>query len=426
MLLVDLYRSMRDQVAWRYFPARFLFSRDCRSLLSVRGWETLRFVEDAEELRRVAKGSDDLFLGGKGNEFLKVLFGTESVFLLDGEQHRAARHTLAPALSKRKVLDHQEIIDSILEEELNLLAGRHWRLVGRWSRGVAMRIMCRVLLGIDDQKLVARIFDQFEKLTGYQANIVSYNKAFWRASALLSVGTYVERMVRNLDGFLVPVLRRQQTNSGTPFLQCLLQAEQNGQFGQSFVRDNVVSFLAAGYDTTGSALSWLLYWCGRESDLVENCRSRLQAGDAEAVERFRKEVLRYCPPIDVLPRSVPGERYSEAETQLPSLPKGGMACPFVHRAHHRWDNYTLPHIFSPGRFAGQKLTNQQYMPFGAGNRMCPGFHYGSFILDRMLYGLCKGNQTIVLSSRRFRPVRRNVSIWPGFFLRMKLTRGESN
>lgn len=423
---------LRDQAAWLFLPGAFIAPTGGPRTFRVAGWETLYFVDRPEEVRAVNRATGDTFLGGPGNQFLGPLLGQQSVFLLDHERHRLARRIMGVPLSKRAVDAHTQTIDAIVRERIEAAEARGRLDVGAWSRFLSLRVVARLALGIEDTRRVQRLFDRLEATTGLTANVVSYKKRFWTPRGPLSVGAYVAHLVRRIDRILYHRIAERRAEGpsrpDTALDALILQQDEHG-YDDAFIRDNLTALLAAGYDTTGSALTWMHHWLHHEQGQWPSLRAAQGRGETATLEAFRAEVLRYCPPIEILPRKVDPGRRAAAEAAVPALADmpgieagdGPMVCPVVHRVHHDSNAYAAPEAFDPGRFAESPRTDPDtFMPFGAGPRMCLGLNVGKLIMDRTLQGLLARGVRFDMSTTRFRPVRRNVSIWPAFRPRGRL------
>lgn len=415
-----MIRAARDHLAWMFAPSRFLFGENRPDHFRVRGFETIAFIDDPEELAAVNKATGDLFLGGAGNEFLVALLGRKSAFTLDGEEHRLARKVMGHWLTARRMAEQQPEIDAIIARNIDEWRTGGPRDIGDWSRFLTMQILCKIVLGIDDPDRVRKIFRRFEATTGYLANIVSYTRPFWTSKRHPSVGHVVEFLVRRVDNQLYAVIdevRAQASETPETPLEGLIAAQKEHGYDDVFIRDNIAALLAAGYDTTGSALSWTLYWLGQVGD----------TGHSAAA--YRSEVLRYCPPVEILPRRIAPERMHEACAAAPSVKaaiptagdQGPMVSPCVHRVHHDPSLYPDPERFDPNRFEERRgRSPNEYLPFGAGGRMCLGINLGKLIVDRTIEGLRSRDFSVAMKRARFAPIRRNVSIWPAIYLRGRL------
>ena len=443
-MLTGKHTNLTNHISWVFFPARFLFGRSREKVLRLRGWETLYFVDQPDEVKAVNAATGNVFLGGAGNEFLMALLGPQSVFCIDHQQHRLSRRIMGPVLTKKAVDHWTPAVDSIIAEELGALHDQHRIVVGKWSRRLCMRVVCRVALGLESASSIHQILRRFEDATGYLANIVSYAKPLWKANGLFSPGTVTEWFVKRIDAEIYPLISREQqlfkkhgshdehaTNQQTGLryqktvLRQLVEEQAKHGYDDAFIRDNLVAVLAAGYDTSGSALSWMFYWLCRESDHFDLLLNELRLGNHKPLEAFRDEVLRYCPPIEILPRRIDKGKHHQAQSLLNGLQDVAaagmpepMVCPFIHRIHHNSVTYSEPQRFNPTRFSGsRKYSNHEFLPFGAGHRMCIGMNLGKSILDRTLISLLQQQLRPTTKQPAFKPIRRNVSIWPGHSFR---------
>lgn len=435
-----------DQLAWRFKPGRFLFGADSTRTLPVLGWETLVFIDDPAQVRDVMRATNDrpdtVFLGGAGNAFLEPLLGEQSIFLLDGDRHRTARSIVGPTLNAKAVQRWTGVIDTIADEELAIVGRKRRRFdLGTWCRHLTMRVMCAAVLDVTDPARTRRIFRRFEATTGYLANLAAYKKGCWRPRGTKSprraleclVRRVIESRVRRVDAELYPRIEGRRcliaSRSACPRrpwtpLDALITAQDRHGYDDAFIRDNLVAVLAAGYDTTGAALAWLVFWLSRESTGTD-LRKAWDRRDERRVMAFRDEVLRICPPVEILPRRVAVGKREKAQQLIDwsaEIPTGSggdspLVCPFVHRAHHDPAVYRSPDVFDPERFLQRSYRPHEFFRYGLGTRMCIGRPLGELVLDRVLRRMLINGAGPRVQKQRFSPVRRNVSIWPGFALR---------
>jgi cytochrome P450 family 110 len=432
-----------DYVAWLFFPSRFLFSEkysprpprnpSALNRIQIPGWETLELKTDAVELGAFNRLVGKEFLGGAGNAFLVPLFGSQSAFTLDGAQHRLARKLISQSINSASIEGVLARMPQFLGREFSHIDVGNEIGVGRIVRRLTMRTMCLSILGITDDVTFEQLLARFESATGYFANLVSYNKAFWYSDRKLSVGAEVKRRKGNIDAIVFDLIkaRRKELSRTTDgddrsrdLLSHLVASQSQHGYSDEFIRDNLVSTMAAGYDTTGSAITWMLFWLGMDN------RSRRKLGDlhrtgsadyAPYVEAFVSESLRYCPPLEIMPRRPAShhEPPSRARDDEPTL-----VCPCPHRIHHDSAIYCDPEQFQPERFLQRKFAATEYFPFGLGNRLCLGIVLAPEIMKATLDWFVSREIYLHFRQTRFRPIRRNVSLWSSFRTKAKVMRIE--
>nr|MDJ0643935.1 cytochrome P450 [Erythrobacter sp.] len=334
-----------------------------------------------------------------------------------------ARKLISQALNKaciERVIQH---VPRFLDQEsADLTAGKTVR-VGPTVRRVTMRAMCLTILGTTNDAIFENLMRRFEAATGYFANLVSYNKAFWPPGHTLSVGTEVKRRKDGIDAIIFDVIesRRAKLSKssdeeevGRDLLSHLLDSQSEYGYSDQFIRDNLVSTLAAGYDTTGSAITWLLFWLGKDGHSRRRLNDAYRAGSADYdayADALVSESLRYCPPLEILPRrpAQSSDDPSATQTSEPTL-----VCPCPHHVHHNAAIYGDPDQFRPDRFLGRKFAPTEYFPFGLGNRLCLGIVLAPKIMRATLEWFLSRQLYLQFRKDKFRPIRRNVSLWPGF------------
>jgi cytochrome P450 len=169
----------------------------------------------------------------------------------------------------------------------------------------------------------------------------------------------------------------------------------------------------------------MLFWLSQPGNYAR-LREKRAAGDLDYLVAFRNECLRYCPPVEILPRKIDERRYEAAVRVLPDLEVPAlqddppMVCPCIHRVHHDPAIHANPGRFEPERFVGSSYRPTEFLPFGLGRRFCLGAGVGQRLMDRVLERLLVRGLRFELQKRAFRPIRRNVIIWPGMFLFAKL------
>ena len=411
--------NIAEYLRWLFFPRRFIFPKRRDKVLldrplQVPGWETLILVCDQQQLKEVNKNTGKCFSAGAGNEFLSALFGTQSVFTMDGRQHLMARRVIGQVTSKAHANALSPFVDSLVTRALDELSVQKKVHVGIFSRQIAMSVMAKLVLNSEDESVAGELFDKFEGTTGFLANLVSYRKSLWGERALFGL---VSQRVQAIDKIVYPLIsdEKMRSRQGDSIIEVLTSAQSENGYDDRFIRDNIISTIAAGYDTTGSAISWMLFWLSQDGQYEALLESRDDEFHEERIRSFILETLRYCPPLEILPRKV---AWPNGDDSLVKQKWGDtnvtLICPCPHLVHHDPHIYDKPHVFDASRFLGKKYKQTEYFPFGASNRVCLGINIAQMIMQRILEGLLVRRRYFAFAAREFNPVRRNVSIWPGF------------
>jgi cytochrome P450 len=316
----------------------------------------------------------------------------DGMLTIDGDLHRRSRRIMLPAFGRERVA---ATLDSMLPEIE--------AVVSRWEDGaeldlyattrpLALRIAMRALFGLDPDGAVARETDaaaEFEHALG-----------FWAKDYFLQVlrgpGSPWSRMLaarRRLDAIIYDEIarRRRSGERGEDVLSLLLDgADEDGdRLSDGQVRDQVMTLMFAGHDTTTSTVSFLFHELARHPDELRRLLAERDAvlgrrdptfaelmGDAlPRLDRVLDETLRRYPPAWIGPRrSV--RPFELAGARVP----GGVPVDYCSWAsHHLPDVWGDPDAFRPDRFAPEQraaLPRGAYIPFGAGSRTCIGMRFG--------------------------------------------------
>ncbi len=366
--------------------------------------------------------------GGMGD--LMPLLG-DGLLTIDGDYHRRARHTMVPAFHRERLV---ATLGTMVGETERALEG--WRPgaeidLYHWTRTLALRIAMRALFGFDPDAADGEIdaAREFERALGfwgrpYVLQTLRGPRTPWRqmrqARELLDRVIYAEIARRRATG------RR-----GEDLLSLLMEArDEDGEgFSDRELRDQVMTLLFAGHDTTTSTLTFLFYELARhpgalatvleEQDRVLDGRAPdaddLMGGLPE-LDMVLDETLRLYPPAWVGPRRAL-ETFELAGQTVP----GGMPVNYCSWAsHHLPEVFPEPEAFRPQRFSLQAraaLPKGAYVPFGGGSRTCIGMRFGqleikaiaTLILQRFRLGLLPGHRMTIrqmptLSPREGLPV----------------------
>lgn len=296
----------------------------------------------------------------------------DGLLTIDGDFHKRSRRIMLPAFHRERI----ETATATMTEEVEGEIGR-WRAgeeldLYHVTRRLALRIAMRALFGFDPAVAAGRTdaADQFERALG-----------FWSRDYLMQImrgpGSPFSRMQRArhaLDQLIYAEIARRRGSGerGEDILSLLLDASDEDGSGltDSQIRDEVMTLLFAGHDTTTSTVAFLFYELARAAEWADRA-----AGDPDALELCIDETLRLYPPAWIGPRKAVADFEFDGKT----VPAGAFVN-YVSWASHRLpDVWEEPHAFRPERFAPgarERIPKGAYVPFGGGSRTCIGMRFG--------------------------------------------------
>jgi cytochrome P450 len=305
------------------------------------------------------------------------------VLLLDDDQHLAQRKLMLPPFHGERMQRHRESMAEASRQE-----------IAHWPRGepfalhphmqaVTLEVIMRVVFGVSD---AARL-DSLR--TGLREFLDESSSP--RLFALFAIlGPQRARRTRLLRGILDPVdrllfevIRARREEGGLEerddVLSMLIQArhESGEPMSDQELRDELMTLLVAGHETTATALAWALERLVRHPEQMERLRAAAASEEDDPyLDAVAQETLRRRPVIPLVLRKL--TEPMELGGRL--LPAGVSVAPCIYLVHHRSDVYPNPYEFRPERFLEKAPGTYTWIPFGGGLRRCLG---GSFALLEM-------------------------------------------
>jgi cytochrome P450 len=315
--------------------------------------------------------------------FLAPILGEDSILLLDGERHKAERKALVDGLHAGGMSEYAE---AMAEATLSGLAtwpvGEPFALHS-YLQAITLEVIARLIMGVDDE--AGR-----EELLGVLRP--------WLALDNESVAILWEPLRRNFGGhgpwarfvektqaldevlYRLIARRRQDPALGErrDLLSIVLAHASN--LDEMSLRDQLLTMLAAGHDTSATALAWAFILILRHPDVLKRLVAEVDAGDDTYLDAVVKEVLRLRPVILECARALT----SDMEINGTMLRTGTVATGSILLAQRRPDIYEEPGAFRPERFLGRPADPHTWLPFGGGVRRCIGAAFATLEIKTVL------------------------------------------
>jgi cytochrome P450 len=316
----------------------------------------------------------------------------DGLLTIDGDFHRRSRMIMLPAFHRENIAASYDTIVQETTRALDALAPGTGFDLYAWTRRLAMRVGMRALFGLDPDGTRARAIDA--------AGLFEEALAFYASDYFLRVlrtrGTpwaRMQRAARQLDTLIYSEIaeRRASGERGQDILSLLLDAqdEDGNTLSKLQIRDEVMTLLFAGHDTTTSTVSFMFYELARnphvaakliaeQDDTLAGCAptaAQLTSGELSQLEMVLDETLRKYPPAWVGPRRA----IDTFEFQGHTIPGRAFVNYSSWASHHLPDVFADPDEFRPERFtpeAKAAMAKGAYVPFGGGSRTCIGMRFG--------------------------------------------------
>jgi cytochrome P450 len=313
----------------------------------------------------------------------------DGLLTIDGEFHRRSRRIMLPAFHRERIAAALATMEHEIER-----AVAPWRAGDRldlyaWARELALRVAMRALFGLDPDRRPAGLHParEFERALAY------YGRDYW-LQVLRGPRTPWAALTaarRRLDALIYAEIdrRRRSGERGEDLLSLLLDAqdEDGSRLSDAHVRDEVMTLLFAGHDTTTATVAFLFRELARRPDVADHLAAELaglrraptyadlMGGGLPRLEMALDETLRLYPPAWIGPRRAV-RTFAFAGATVPA----GVPVNYSSYASHRLPGvFADPDAFLPERFAPDRrarLPKGAYVPFGAGSRQCIGMRFG--------------------------------------------------
>jgi cytochrome P450 len=184
------------------------------------------------------------------------------------------------------------------------------------------------------------------------------------------------------------------------------------------LRDQLMTLVAAGHETTATAMAWSMLELARHPDVQDRCVAEIAEGGSEYLDAVLKEVLRLHPVVPMVMR----ELQEPATVGGRTYPRGVTISPSIVLAHRSAATYAGPRDFDPGRFLGEVPTPTEWLPFGGGARRCIGASFAMMEGQVILRQVLERYRLEPVGSGREWPRSRNVTLYPWRRARVDLRR----
>ena len=325
------------------------------------------YIADPALVKQVFAADRDIGLAGEARKpFMEPMLGTQSLLTTDGEQWERQRKLIGPPFHGELIENYREQIHDIAVAEVESWPSGETFALRPPMQNITLEVILRLVFGIDDAERLQRLSHLLPKITGEGAWL------FWLPAPLRKEWFPPVRklfaMKEEVDAILFDEIasRRADPDVGerTDVLSLLVAA---GDADDQELRDELMTLLAAGHETTATALAWAFERLARHPDVVRRIR---EEEDETYLDAVVKETLRIRPVITDVIRKLK-EPMQLGQWEIPVDRHPTPAIVLVQRSGQIHDDRLE---FKPERFIGNSGTFAGWIPFGGGRRRCVGSH----------------------------------------------------
>jgi cytochrome P450 len=355
---------------------------------------------------------------GEGNTVLAPIMGDHSLLLLDDDDHVRMRRQLMPAFNGQALRGYAEMMARLARAEVESWpVGEPFRLHER-MRTLTLEVILQVVFGVTDQDRLAQLRPLVDKIVSVRP-VIMLGGFYPRLLRLPPWRTYLETQ-QKVDEILYDEIaaRRNQPNlaESNDVLSRLLAA---GTWSDQELRDQLVTLLLAGHETTATALAWAFHELARQPDQLAAGQRAADEGDDDYLEAITKESMRLRPVIYQV-----GRRVTETvELAGYRLPRGTTLMAAIGLVQSDEQHFPDAEEFRPQRFLGDNPPAPgTWIPFGGGTRRCIGAGFSLLEATEILRAALTRYDVHAVRATPEKAQPRNVTLVPSRGCEVLMTR----
>lgn len=372
-------------------------------------------LSSPEHIKQVFTGDPNVFHAGEGNRVLLPILGPHSLLLLDEDDHMEQRRLLLPPFHGERMQRYGTLMREIAAAEIERWpTGEPYRLRPR-MQAITLEIILRAVFGLERGERLEELRHELRRLLDLLTQPQMVLLPMLLGPERLARLELFRRLHARVDELIYEEVaeRRRASDLGAreDILSMLLEArhERDGSpMTDQEVRDQLMTLLSAGHETTATALSWAVERLIRHPDKLARLTEEVDGGERRYLEAVVTETLRLRPVISIVARRL----LAPVEIGGWHLPAGVTVAPSIYLVHRRPDLYPNPERFEPERFLDRPPGTYTWIPFGGGVRRCIGGAFAHFEMQAVLAELVKRRQLRPARPESERVFRRAITETP--------------
>jgi cytochrome P450 family 110 len=400
---------------------------DCFTVKLGAKFAPLVFVSHPQALQTILTSDDAKVFDTPGelNGLFEPFLGTQSVIGLSGDRHRRMRQLLMPPLHGERMRSYGHLIGDITKDVISTWPLGQVFSVREAMQAISLRVILSAVFGVAEgpryqqlEHLLAAMLDDMSNPLSVSLLYLPSLRQDW--GPLSPWGRFVRtrQQVDELIYMEIAERRSQPDAARTDILTLLMAARDEAGVALTDVelRDELMTLLVAGHETTATALTWALYWLHQYPSVRAQVLQELQhlddSRDASALMRLPYLQAVCCETLRIHPVGMltfPRVVRSPVELQGHALTPGTVVVGSIYLTHHREDLYPDADQFRPERFLERQFSPFEYLPFGGGNRRCIGMAFAQFEMKVILSCILLTVELAPADTQTVRPLRRGLT-----------------
>ncbi len=371
------------------------------------------FFSDPESIKQVFASDRENTITQGRNVVLEPILGTKSLLVQEGAEHLARRRLMLPPFHGERMRAYEQSIERATVEEISNWPTGETILSHPAMQRITLEVIMSAVFGVSDER--------HDPLRAALNRVLSSTRspfAFGLTFPLLRKLPPYSGMLKSLretDRLIADEISDRRADPTTEeredILSMLVSArDEDGQgLDDTELRDQLMTLLLAGHETTATALAWCFDQLLRNPDAYERLRSEIDSdGGGDWMEAVIAETLRVRPVVPMIGRELRKPMTLDGW----DLESGTSVMLSIYLAHTRPEVFPDPYVFDPSRFDGVKPDTYSWIPFGGGTRRCIGAAFAQFEMRIVLRTILSTLDLAPGSDSPDQMIRRNVTLSP--------------
>ncbi len=382
---------------------------------------TIAIVSDPELARQVFSAPADVLLGGEGVGPAAAIYGSRSMFVQEEPEHLRRRKLLTPALHGAALSSYVPIMENAARAATHSWpVDRPFEML-QAARELTLDVIVRVIFGVDHPDEVRRLGRPFERLLNLGVSEQLTVRYALRRAGALRVWPQRAQANKEIDDVVMPLIAQRRDdprlNEQHDILSLLTRArgDDGERLSDSEIRDDVITLMLAGHETTATTLAWVFDLLVHHPDALRRVQSEALSGDEAFTTAVIHETLRIRPPAPLTSR-VAAQSFPIGGYRVDAGTRIIVHIIAINRDPHIYED---PNEFRPERFLGTRPQTHAWIPFGGGAKRCLGASFSMRELVTVVHALLREGEFSAVDEKPEMIQRRSIMLAPRYGARVR-------
>lgn len=370
------------------------------------------FITDPPSIKSLYSADRDNIVAPGRNAILEPLLGPRSLLLINDDEHLSRRKLMLPPFHGERMRAYEEAMEEAAEREVSRWAVGEEFPLHPSMQAITLEVIMRAVFGVTEERRADLRERLVLILNATRTPLALALTVDW--ARRLGVFRQVRRAIEETDEILASEIRERRADpdleSREDILSMLVAArDEDGEgMGDGEVRDQLMTLLMAGHETTATALAWTFDLLFRNPEAMSRLRAEIEGDDSTYTDAVVEESLRLRPVVMFAGRQL----RKPMELGGYELPVKTVVGASMYLAHTREDVFPEPYSFRPERFLDEGPDTYSWVPFGGGTRRCLGAAFAQFEMRVVLRTILRLVELRPAADEPEEIVRRNVTLSP--------------